>query len=154
MVNWRFLLVGSILAATLTGCCCCPCDAVLPQAEFTTGDFPDVPVYPGATLTTETDAVISAAVLATSFVVEEGEWKHYISTDSSGAILDWYAGVLPDYGWLLADIEDVNIENGLVFASVREPSMALLLFTLPDLEGGDRTHLVVGRVRIPIQIEE
>ena len=108
MIRWESLFVLSVLGAAMTACCCSPCEALFAAAEFTAGDFPDVPAYPGATQTTETSAAINALVAAMSLIVEDSEWKHYTTDDPVSAVLDWYSEELPVYGWVEADVEEVR----------------------------------------------
>jgi hypothetical protein len=158
MLSWRSFLVLSALAATLTACCC-PCGAlidgsILGQANFTTGDFVDAPAYPGATQTTETDTAINAMIAAMTLLSEESEWKHYTTGDSPDDVLAWYEAELPTYGWFVGDFEDAQVEGALFFIKATEPNTALYLIALEDFEGGNVTHIILGRVQLPIEVEE
>ena len=149
MSHLRLPLVLSVLIAALSTCCC-PLGGLIGGAEFTTGDFANVPAYPGSTQTTEANAAVSAMTMVFSFVAEEIEWKHYVTTDSESDVLDWYE--LPDYGWGTASGEDlgnVETEGGLIFSKEDDPEVLLVIFAITGLEeGSSDTHVVVGRIRI------
>jgi len=153
MTNIKSLLILTALAITLTACCC-PCGSLLGRANFTAGDFPDVPAYPGATQTTQTNLAINAATSIVTLAAEDSEWKHYTTSDSDSAVLDWYAGELPQHRWVQADTEDIKVQGGLLFVKMDDPSTLLYLFTLADPQGEDKTHIVIGRAILPVEISE
>ncbi|MBW1811856.1 MAG: hypothetical protein JRI70_04700 [Deltaproteobacteria bacterium] len=153
MNHLKFTLILGALAITLTACCC-PCGSLVPllgsEAEFTTGDFADVPAYPGSTQTTESDPILGVMVTALSFIAEESEWKHYTTTDSDSDVLNWYGDELPGYGWSAASGEnlDVKKEGGLIFEKEEDPEVHLFILAASDIDGGDETHILIGRIRI------
>jgi hypothetical protein len=153
MISWRSLLVLSVLAAFLTACCC-PLGSLLGEAEFTTGALADVPAYPGARQTTETNTIINALVAALSLVAEDSEWKHYVTSESEGVVLGWYEDTLPGYGWALTEFEDVEVEGGLFFVKATEPATTLYIGVMPDVEGGDELDIVIGRLKLAVEFEE
>ena len=153
MKHLKLALILGVLAPTLTACCC-PFGSfgslLGGGAEFTTGDFADVPAYPGSAQTTESDPVLGIMVTALSFIAEESEWKHYTTTDSDYDVLSWYADELPGYGWITASSEDLGVETegGLVFENTSELDVLLFVFATPDVEGDDETHILLGRIRV------
>jgi len=153
MFSWKSLLLMFVSAAVLTGCCC-PLGSLLGTAELTTGDFDDVPAYPDARQTTESDMAVNTLVAIVSLISEEEEWKHYISSDPDSAILDWYTDTLPQYGWTPTEFEDIDIEGGLFFVKAAEPDTALYIGIVPDVEGGEDMHIVVGRLKLSVEFQE
>ncbi len=151
MSHLKLPLVLSVLIAALSTCCC-PLGGLIGGAEFTTGDFANVPAYPGSTQTTEANAAVSAMTMVFSLVAEEIEWKHYVTTDSESDVLDWYEDVLPDHGWSTTSGEglgDVETEGGLIFSKEDDPEVLLVIFAITGLEeGSSDTHVVVGRICI------
>jgi hypothetical protein len=152
MNHWKFLLVLPVLAVTLTACCC-PLGTIFGETKFTTGDFDDVPAYPGSTQTTESNPAVSAMTTIFSLIAEEVEWKQYTTTDSETDVLTWYEGTLPSYGWIVAseeDLGDIEMEGGLVFVKADDPEVMLAVFTMPDVEGGGEMYILIGRIRISV----
>jgi hypothetical protein len=155
MNRWKFLLVLPVLAAALTACCC-PLGTIFGETKFTTGDFADVPAYPGSTQTTESNPAASAMTTVFSFIAEEAEWKQYKTSDSETDVLNWYENTLPDYGWVAAsgeDLGDVEMEGGLIFVNQNDPEVMLVVFVAPDLEGGGEISILIGRIRISVDEE-
>lgn len=157
MSSWKPLVVLSVVAVLLTGCCCCPISLPFGNAEFTAGDFPNVPIYPGASQTSESNIMINAMVAGFDLLAEESEWKHYVTTDSEEQVLDWYSRTMPDYGWAGIALDstgtDVGISVGaLAFVNMSEPNRPLYIVTLPDPDTG-QTHIIVGRILLPVEVE-
>jgi hypothetical protein len=148
MGRWQVSLVLSVVLAIMASCCC-PLAGLLGGAEFTAGDFSDVPAYPGSTQSTESNAAIGAMVGVFSMMGGEAEWKHYITTDSENDVLDWYEGELPGYGWTMASEDELEgVENGLLFWKDDDPSVMLAILALSAMDESGDTDIVVGRIDI------
>lgn len=157
MSSWKPLFVLAVVAVLLTGCCCCPVTLPFGNVEFTTGDFPNVPIYPGASQTTESNILINAMVAGFNVLAEESEWKHYLTADSEEQVLNWYSRTMPDYGWVGIALDstgaDVGVSVGaLAFANINEPNRPLYIVTLPDPDIG-QTHIIIGRILLPIEVQ-
>jgi len=137
-----------VLAAALSGCCC-PLDMLISETEFTSGDFADVPAYPGSSQSTESDAAIDAMTTVMNLVADEAEWKHYITSDGERDIADWYEDNLPSHGWLAYTgdaVDDADMGSTLLFQKEGDADVLLVLFVLPD-EDGD-SHIIIGRLAV------
>jgi hypothetical protein len=135
--------------ATIAACCCSALGGLLGGVEFTTGNFADVPPYPGSSQTTETIPEVET-VLGVFNLIGTAEWKHYETPDSESDILDWYEKVLPTHGWEEANAEDVggtSGENTLVYAKEEGDSSAMLLIMAFSDDAGDN-HIIIGRIEI------
>lgn len=147
------LLVLLALAVTLTGCCC-PFDfsSLLGETEFTAGNFPDVPVYPGATQSTESDTVLSAMTAVFSLITSEEEWKHYVTSDSDISVLDWYQDRLPGQNWVEASSEELgttDTEGTLMFTKSNDSNLFLVIFAISGIDtSSSDTDIVIGRLRV------
>jgi hypothetical protein len=129
--------------------CCCPLTGLLGGAEFTAGDFPDVPAYPGSTQSTESNAAIGAMVGVFSLMGGEAEWKHYVTADSENDVLDWYADELPGYGWTMASEDELeDVENGLLFWKDDDPSVMLAVLVLSALDESGNLDIVIGKIDV------
>jgi hypothetical protein len=152
MSNLKTPLVLSAITIALIAACCCSglggLSGLLGGVEFTTGDLADVPAYPGSSQTTDSIEGVDEALGFFNVIPGEKEWKHYTTTDSESDVLDWYADVLPDEGWVESS-EDVGDsgENGATYTKV-EGSNSVMLFVMvvPDTE----THIVIGRITIVV----
>ncbi len=136
---------------TIAACCCSGLGGLLGGAEFTTGDFADVPAYPGSTQTTDTISGVET-MLGVFNLIGESEWKHYKTPDSESDILDWYEKVLPTHGWEEASAEDMgttSYENSAVYAKeVGSDSVMLFVMVLPDVDDTGDNHIVIGRIAL------
>lgn len=152
MSHLKITLVLVLLVAATTTACCCPLGSLLGEAEFTEGDFTDVPAYPGASQTTESNTAINLMVTPISLVAEDVEWKHYTTDDAEGEILSWYQDRLPNRGWSEATAEDlgnVETEGVLIFSKDDEPDTLLVVMAVSGLEEGDSaTHILIGRMTV------
>ncbi len=150
MSHWKLPLSVGTLVMTFAVCCCSSLGALTGQTEFTTGDFADVPAYPGATQSTESDQALSTMTKVFALVAEETEWKHYVTRGSPDDVVDWYEDTLPDYGWVTASAETggVQTENALFFAKEDDPNVMLVIFAVPNSQDSNKTDIVIGRVRI------
>lgn len=156
MATYRNL--GLILALTAvilsSGCCCCCSPDALPIQPFTPGDFPDIPGYPGAEQSTGQDSTFGLTTLPFQLLTEDVEWKHYITGDTKEAVLDWYAAEMVRQGWVnAADAMETRLptEDALIFARADDPGLLAIIMLLPDPEGADRAHILIGRMRVPIE---
>lgn len=151
MTHWKLPLTLSVLVATLASCCC-PLGDLLGETEFTTGDFADVPAYPGSVQITESDTAVSAMTRVFSLIAEEAEWKHYTTSDSASDVLDWYESNLPEHGWAAVSDEDLGTEyeseNGLFFVKANDPQVMVIVLAVPDFEGGSEVHIIIGRILV------
>ena len=135
--------------ATIAACCCSALGGLLGGVEFTTGDFADVPPYPGSSQTTDSIAGVET-MLGVFNLIGESEWKHYKTPDSESDILDWYEEVLPTRGWEEASAEDVgstSAENTLVYAKEDGDSAVMLLIMAISDDAGDN-HIIIGRIQM------
>jgi hypothetical protein len=139
---------------TIAACCCSGLGGLLGGVEFTTGDFADVPPYPGSTQTTDTVSGVET-MLGLSNLLGESEWKHYETPDSESDILDWYEKVLPTHGWEEAEAEDfgsTSSENSLVYAKGEgDSTVMLLIMALPDVDDTGDNHIIIGRIALEIE---
>lgn len=144
----RVGLVLSLLAAALVACCCC-LNVLGGNVEFTTGDFSDVPVYPGASQTTETNSMIGTVTGIFALLARDAEWKHYTTSDPEADVLEWYSDTLPNYGWTDASGQygTSSSEGSLAFVSEDDPSLLLVIFAGPLSDGGV-TDIIIGRMHI------
>lgn len=129
-----------------TQCCCCCQMLGIGGVEFTTGDFTDVPRYPGSLQTTESN-ILFDLLLGIFDPLGDVEWKHYTTGDSQDRVLDWYEENLPGYGWELSDDEEQS--NNLTFRNTDDPTVMLAIVAEGpfDLETQD-THILIGRIDI------
>jgi hypothetical protein len=148
MSHWKMPLVIGALVITVAACCCGSLGALTGQTEFTTGDFADVPAYPGSTQTTESDQAINTMTRLFALVAQEAEWKHYVTTDAQSDVVDWYKNALPDYGWTTASNTSIPTQNGLVYVREDDSSVMLAIFVLPNSQDSSKTDIIVGRVRV------
>ncbi len=150
MGHWKLPLVIGALVITLAACCCSSLGGLLGETEFTAGDFADVPVYPGATQSTESDRVLSTMTQVLALVAQEAEWKHYITTASADDVMDWYEDTLSDYGWVTASLEGANVQaqNTLIYAREDDPNVMLAIFVVPNSEDSSKVDILIGRLRI------
>lgn len=156
MFSWRTLLVLAALMAALVACQ--PMSThidnetfnLTDDVTFTAGDFGDVPAYPAAGQTTETDPTLNAIVRIVSLAAAESEWKHYVSGDDHAAVIDWYVATLPDEGWRTAETEVVQIVvagDDCVFVRRDDPTAMLHILALSNPGGTGETEILVGRLR-------
>ncbi len=151
------LALSVIVIALIAACCCSGLGGLLGGVEFTTGDFADVPSYPGSTQTTDSVSGMEAMMAVFNLIPGEAKWKHYTTTDSEDDILDWYAEELPSQGWEEASSEDMEIsyENGAFYAkTVGDTDVMLFFLVLPDPDDSDLNHILVGRIELDIQTED
>ena len=150
MSHWKLPLSIGALVITLAACCCSSLSGLMGQTEFTTGDFADVPAYPDATQSTESDRVISMMIKVFALAGQEAEWKHYVTTDSPDDVMDWYADALPDYGWVKASMEGTNVQtqNALIYTKADDPDVMLVVFVIPNSEESSKADIVIGRMRV------
>jgi hypothetical protein len=137
--------------ATIAACCCSGLGGLLGGVEFTTGDFADVPSYPGSTQTTDNISGVET-MLGIFNLIGESEWKHYKTPDPDSDILDWYEKVLPTHGWEEASAEDfgsTSSENTLVYTKeAGDATVMLLIMVLPDTDDTGDHHIVIGRIEL------
>jgi hypothetical protein len=160
MSNLKVPLALSVMTAALIVACCCAglgdLGGLLGGVEFTTGDFADVPGYPGSTQTTDSIPGMEGMMAAFSLVPGEAEWKHYTTTDSQDAVLGWYADELPSDGWEQASSEDMDIsyEGGAFYAKTAgSTDVMLFILVLPDTDDSDLNHIIIGRVELNVETE-
>ena len=118
--------------------------------KFTTDDFADVPAYPDATQTTESNTTLNTMTMFFKFIPGTGEWKHYVTSDSESDVLDWYAEELPEQGWGEVTEEDMpeiqtQSENGVFY--FKDDTM-LVIFAASGIDDGDDTHILIGRIKL------
>lgn len=148
MSHWKLPLIVGTWIITLAACCCSSMGGLTGQTEFTTGDFGDVPAYPGASQSTEADQALSMMTKVFALVAQEAEWKHYVTTDSPDDAMSWYRDVLSDYGWETASMEGVQTQNALIFAKEDDPNVILAVFAVPNSQDSNKTDIVIGRMRV------
>lgn len=141
MSIFKVPLAVAVLVLALSCCCCL--GTLFGEPEFTTGNFSDVPSYPDALQTTDSNALYDS-LLAPFEVFGEVEWKHYTTIDSEHEVLVWYEETLPEYGWSLHESTQTN---GLTFMKVDDDlvMLAVLATDSLDLDSND-THILVGRI--------
>lgn len=150
MGHWRLpLIVGGVVLA-VAACCCGSLGGLMGQTEFTTGDFADVPAYPGATQSTEADQTLSTMTKVFALVGQDAEWKYYVTTGSADEVMDWYADTLPDYDWVTASMEGTNVQtqNTLIYAKADDPGVMLVIFVVPNSEDSSQVDILIGRMRV------
>ena len=157
MSSLKVPLALSVIAIALIAACCCSglggLGGLLGGVEFTTGDFVDVPAYPGSTQTTDSVEGVDTALSFLNFIPGEKEWKHYTTTDSESDVLDWYADVLPSEGWEEASAEDMetSYENSAFYAKTDgSDEVMLFIMVFPDAEN----HIIIGRINLAVETEE
>jgi hypothetical protein len=151
------LLLSIVAGALVAACCCSGLGGLLGDVEFTTGDFADVPGYPGSTQTTDSVAGMEGMMAVFRFIPGEAEWKHYTTADSDDDILDWYADELPSRGWEKASSEDVEVSyqnSGFYTKTVGDTDLMLFILILPDPDDSDLNHILVGRIELDIETED
>lgn len=150
MSHWKLPLITGMLVITMAACCCSSLGGLMGQTEFTTGDFADVPAYPDATQSTESDRVISTMTRVFALAAQEAKWKHYVTTDSPDDVVDWYKDVLPDYGWVTASMEGTNVQaqNALICTKADDPGVMLVIFVTPNSEDSRKADIVIGRMHV------
>ena len=144
------LMLSFVAAVVIAACCCSSIGGLLGGVEFTTGDFSDVPSYPGASQTTDTVPGIEGAMTVFKLIPGTSDWKHYTTTDSDDDILDWYEDTLGNYGWVTSDEYDSSqSENTLAFVK-ESGDQAIMLFVMimPDPDDSDVNHIILGRIEI------
>ncbi|HIE37620.1 MAG TPA: hypothetical protein EYP77_00855 [Anaerolineae bacterium] len=155
MSLWRGLGLILTLGAVLlnSGCCCCCSPDALPTEPFTPGDFPDIPPYPGAEQQTGRDPAFGLVTIPFQLVTDEAEWKHYVTGDPKDEVLDWYAAQMADLGWTAVDVTEVQMptEDALLFAWPDDPGVTAVVMLLPDPQEQDRQHILIGRLRLPLE---
>lgn len=136
---------------TIAACCCSGLGGLLGGVEFTTGDFADVPSYPGSSQTTDSVAGVETA-LSFFNLIGESEWKHYKTPDSESDILDWYEKVMPTHGWEEASAEDfgsTGAENTLAYEKEEgDSTVILIIMALSDVDDTGDSHIIIGRIEI------
>ena len=157
MSSLKISLALSVVVIALIAACCCSglggLGGLLGGVEFTTGDFVDVPAYPGSAQTTDSVEGVDTALGFLNFIPGEKEWKHYTTNDSESDVLDWYTDVLPSEGWEEASAEDMetSYENS-AFYSKMDGSDEVMLFVMvfPDTEN----HIIIGRIKLDVETGE
>jgi hypothetical protein len=149
MMSYLKVPLALLALAIVFGTCCCGALGGLVGVEFTTGDFADVPPYPGSTQTTESNDTLGLMTMAFSLIPGEAEWKHYTTDDSESDVLDWYADNMPDQGWEEISPEDMEVqtqsENAIFFA---KSNVMLVVFAVSGIDDTGDTHIIVGRIVI------
>jgi hypothetical protein len=126
-------------------CCCCGLGGLLGGPEFTTGDFPNVPQYPGSVQTTESN-ILFDSMLGAFEVFGDAEWKHYTTGDSKRRVLSWYEENLPDHGWRISDDEQ---SDSLTFLNTDDPTVMLVVLAAGPLDLTTQdTDILIGRIDV------
>lgn len=136
---------------TIAACCCSGLGGLLGGVEFTTGDFADVPPYPGSTQTTESISELEAMMSFFNLIPGDATWKHYTTADSDSDVLAWYENVLPTHGWEEASSEDLGTssENTLVYEKgTGDSTVMLIIMALPDVGDTGDNHIIIGRIEM------
>jgi hypothetical protein len=157
MSSLKIPLALSVIVIALFAACCCSglggLGGLLGGVEFTTGDFVDVPAYPGSAQTTDSVEGVDTVLGFLNFIPGDKEWKHYTTNDSESDVLDWYADALPSEGWEESSPEDVEVEyENSAFYTKTDGSDDVMLFIMvfPDTEN----HIIIGRVQLDIETED
>jgi hypothetical protein len=120
----RFVFFAFVLVLVFPSLACNLCGGLNPSGllgggNFTTGDFPDVPAYPGATLTTTVPEEVKAITIPFQFIDKNAEWKCYKTADGQQAVVNWYTQNMGGTGWNKAEMSQqpggVRTEGALVF---------------------------------------
>jgi hypothetical protein len=146
------LALSAIVIALIAACCCSGLGGLLGGVEFTTGDFGDVPAYPGSVQTIDSVEGVDTALGFLNFIPGDKEWKHYTTNDSESDVLDWYADVLPSEGWEESSAEDVetSYENSAFYAKTDgSDEVMLFIMVFPDAEN----HIIIGRINLAVETE-
>ena len=138
--------------ATIVACCCSGIGGLLGGIEFTTGDFADVPAYPGSTQTTESISEIEAMLGFFNLIPGDATWKHYTTTDSESDVLDWYEKKLPTHGWEEGSAEEYggtsSSENTLIYGKEAGDDTVMLIIMSLDIGDDGDNHIIIGRIEI------
>ncbi len=160
MSSLKIPLALSVVVTALIAACCCSglggLGGLLGGVEFTTGDFADVPSYPGSTQTTDSVSGMEGIMAVFKLIPGDAEWKHYTTTDSADDVLGWYADELPSLGWEEASSEDMqtSYENSAFYAkTVGDTEVMLFILALPDVDNTGYNHIVVGRIELAAETE-
>jgi len=152
----KTISLAAILVAVVfnSGCCCCCSTDALPTEPFTPGDFLDIPPYPGAEQRAGRDTTFGLVTFPFRLITDDMEWKHYVTDDSKRGVLDWYAVRMADLGWVsAADVAEVRMptEDALIFSRQDDPALMAVVMLLPDPRQGGRQHILIGRLRLPLE---
>jgi hypothetical protein len=154
------LVLSGITIALVAACCCSGLGGLgglLGGVEFTTGDFADVPSYPGSAQTTDSVAGMEGMMAVFNLIPGDAEWKHYTTTDSESDVLNWYADKLPSFGWEEASSEDMgtSYENSAFYAkSVGDTGVMLVVLALSDVDNSGYNHIIIGRIEMNVATKE
>lgn len=106
------------------------------KVNFTSGDIPGVPAYPGAIQTTDNTGVTVPDDMRRVIPQKDDQWKRYLTSDSPEKVLAWY------------DKEFLRL--GLNKSQPRESGM--LLYTNSDTRYGVYAVVAQGKTNIILAV--